>query len=265
MLESLDVWLFHLANSVSGRSFTLDALIALAGVDPVAKAGPVVAAFICAWWIPAAKDERQRRRRVLLVTLAALFVVAPAMKVFSASGYSPRPLVQTETTYGWTREGGIAASPAIYYRVPLTGDAAARHARLAEGTIEPNDLSSFPSDHAALFLALATGIFLAARGPGLLALGWTVLVALGTRVATGMHWPSDMIVGGAIGLAMLAATMALARLLPSSWLDAPLGWSERHPGWSAAILTLLLLEVANAMGLLKRLAELVLTYLGAGA
>lgn len=265
MLESLDIWLFQLANSVSGHSFTLDALIALAGVDPVAKAGPVVAAFIYAWWMPAAEDERQRRRRVLLVTLATLFLIAPAMKALSASGYSPRPLVQSETTYGWTREGDLAARPAIYYRVPLTGDAAARHEELAGGKIESNDLASFPSDHAALFLALATGIFLAARGPGLVALGWTVFVALGTRVATGMHWPSDMMAGGAIGLAMLAAAIALARMLPSRWLDAPLVWSERHPGGSAAILTLLLLEVANAMGLLKRLAELVLAYLGAGA
>lgn len=265
MLESIDVWLFTFANGVSGRSFTLDALIALAGVDPVAKAGPVIAAFFYAWWMPDAKDAQRRRRRVLLVTLATLFVIAPAMKALSASGYSPRPLVQAEATYGWSREGDVAARTVIAYRAPLTGDAAVRHARLAQGEVEPNDLASFPSDHAALFLALAAGIFLAARGPGLLALGWTICITLGSRVATGMHWPSDMVAGGAIGLAILATALALARLLPRRWFDALLGWSERHPSWTAAFFALVLLEVANAMGLLKRIAELALAYLGGGA
>lgn len=265
MLASLDVWLFQLANGVSGRSFTLDALIALAGVDPVAKAGPVVAAFFYAWWMPGGEDARMRRRRVLLVTIAALFIIAPAMKAFSISGYSPRPLVQAGPTYAWSQEGGLTPRSAIAYRAPLTGDAAARHARLAEGEVEANDLASFPSDHAALFFALAAGILLAARGPGFVALGWTFVVTLGTRVAAGMHWPSDMAAGGAIGLAMLAAALGLAQLLPKRWFNALFGWSERHPAWTAAVIALLLLEVANAMGLLKRLSELALAYLGVEA
>jgi membrane-associated phospholipid phosphatase len=59
--------------------------------------------------------------------------------------------------------------------------------------------SSFPSDHAVLFIALATGIFLASRRAGSVALGYAVAVICFPRLWLGFHFLSDLLVGAFIG------------------------------------------------------------------
>lgn len=246
---------FGALNALSGRSYTLDTLIALAAVDPVVKAGPIIACFAYAWWKSGEAGDRQRRRSILLVTLAAMFVIAPTMKIVSTESFSPRPLLRSETVYLYNGDQ-LGAQPRLAYRAPLTGDARGRYEELAAGNVDANDFASFPSDHAALFLALALGIFLASRMAGSIALAWATVVTLGTRIVTGMHAPVDIVVGGAIGMAMLMAILALVRALPVRVRDYPLMQIERFPGLSAALIVVALLEVANAMNTLKRLFEI---------
>jgi undecaprenyl-diphosphatase len=69
-----------------------------------------------------------------------------------------------------------------------------------DALINQNPLeSSFPSGHATFFMALAVYLILA----GDKKLGWFILVsavAIGlARVAAGIHWPSDVMVGWAVG------------------------------------------------------------------
>lgn len=255
---------FEVLNGLSGRSFTLDALLAMVIDNPVAKAGPIVACFAYAWWKAGDSAERHRRRRVLLVTLAALFVLAPVMKAVSTEGFAPRPLVRAEQTYAYDAEGELRALPRLAYNPPQTGDAATRFAALGDREIEENDLGSFPSDHAALFVALSLGILFAARVAGALALVWTLAFTLGARVVTGLHAPIDILVGGAIGAGFLLLALAAARLLPKRATEAVLGATDRWPGLTAAALVVALFEVANAMDTLKRLAELGASLLGLG-
>lgn len=67
---------------------------------------------------------------------------------------------------------------------------------------------SFPSDHAALLGALPVALFYWNKP---LARAWTVLAVLliAARVAVGFHYPSDMVVGAAIGAAYTAVAMLL--------------------------------------------------------
>ena len=64
--------------------------------------------------------------------------------------------------------------------------------------------SSFPSDHAILFMALAVAIFLASRRFGWLALTYTTLCIIGPRVYLGWHWPTDVLAGALLGAAFAA-------------------------------------------------------------
>lgn len=61
------------------------------------------------------------------------------------------------------------------------------------------DASSFPSDHAFLFFALATGIFLADRRVGSLAFGYVSAIVCFPRLWLGYHFLSDILAGALIG------------------------------------------------------------------
>ena len=65
--------------------------------------------------------------------------------------------------------------------------------------VHPAD-PSFPSGHAAFFFALAVVVYAINRRWGITYFVLTVLVVL-SRVASGVHWPTDILAGAAIGLA----------------------------------------------------------------
>jgi membrane-associated phospholipid phosphatase len=258
MLSGLDIALFEAANQMVGRSFTLDALMALAMEDPLVKGGPLAACFLFAWWARADEATQARRRGTLLVTLATLFAIAPLMKIVSTgTDMSPRPLVMAEQVVLY-QNGALEAAPLVAYTPPATGLAARLAADAREGRVAGNDLASFPSDHAALFVAFAAGIFLAMRGPGVVALGWTVFGILLPRVATGMHWPSDMAAGALAGLAILAGAHLVARGPARRFVEDAVALADCHRAWAQAALFLLLVEAASAMETLQRLVDLVL-------
>ncbi len=69
--------------------------------------------------------------------------------------------------------------------------------------------ASFPSDHATAAFAIATAVLLRDRRWGTFVLALAALLAAG-RVAIGVHYPSDVLAGAALGA---AASLAL-------WLPA---------------------------------------------
>lgn len=62
----------------------------------------------------------------------------------------------------------------------------------------------FPSDHATAAFAIATAIFLRKRGWGIFALVLAAILSAG-RVALGVHYPTDVIAGAALGAASALA------------------------------------------------------------
>jgi undecaprenyl-diphosphatase len=63
--------------------------------------------------------------------------------------------------------------------------------------------SSFPSDHAALFFALAVGLFPVSRRIGWVAVSWVTFLICFPRLYLGIHWPTDLLAGAAIGIAVV--------------------------------------------------------------
>ena len=62
--------------------------------------------------------------------------------------------------------------------------------------------SSFPSDHAMMWGAIATGIFLVYRTIGVLALLYTICFILLPRVYLGLHYPTYVIAGLLLGIVL---------------------------------------------------------------
>lgn len=90
----------------------------------------------------------------------------------------------------WFRERPFAAHPATLLLAAPSGD------------------PSFPSDHAAAAFAIAVSVALASRRLGAAFLAAAAAIAV-SRVAVGLHYPSDVLAGAAIGAgAAVAATLA---------------------------------------------------------
>lgn len=79
--------------------------------------------------------------------------------------------------------------------------------------------TSFPSGHSASAVAFATGVALESRAWGAAVAPLAVAVAV-SRVYTGAHFPSDVLVGGALGA---GAAFAVRGLVPTRAQPAPPG------------------------------------------
>jgi undecaprenyl-diphosphatase len=72
--------------------------------------------------------------------------------------------------------------------------------------------AGFPSDHATAAFAIATALLLHDRRLGAIVLAAAALLAAG-RVALGVHYPSDVLAGAALG-----AAVALALPRGAAWM-----------------------------------------------
>jgi membrane-associated phospholipid phosphatase len=132
--------------------------------------------------------DPRRRRRLLDLAAAALctILVVNIMKMFIGR---PRPKFDDAHTFLW---------PTGIYPLPRPdGTFFTAHAYDISKGIS-SDLWSMPSSHTAYAMVLS--IFLAALYPRLRWLAWAMVAFVGmAREVTGGHWPTDVIVGAAVG------------------------------------------------------------------
>lgn len=118
----------------------------------------------------------------------------------------------------------LAAGAALLLNVPLREFVgrpwpAAQHGRvevLDPGAGIGDSAFSFVSDHTTLAMALGVGLFVAHRGFGFIGIGLALLEGF-TRIYMGLHYPTDVIGGLALGTAvvLLLAPLAMAVLTPA--------------------------------------------------
>jgi len=113
----------------------------------------------------------------------------------------------------------LAAAIAVLVNVPIRGFVERPrpfkdHDGLQVLISGKNDFS-FVSDHATIAMALAVGLFIANRKYGLIGLGLAALEGF-CRVYMGVHYPTDVIGGFALGtaVALLLSPLATALLTP---------------------------------------------------
>jgi undecaprenyl-diphosphatase len=131
-------------------------------------------------------------------TLAVLFLVARG----AAHAAWRRASVAAVLSAGLALAVGKAISEVVDRARPFVADPHGVHLFAAHST-DPG----FPSDHATAAFAIAVAILLRKRSWGIVALVLALVLAVG-RVAMGVHYPTDVIAGAALGSAVALALWA---------------------------------------------------------
>ncbi len=104
-----------------------------------------------------------------------------------------------------------------------------------------NHWGSFPSDHAALFFALAAVVWRQSRWLGLLAV-MSALFGVLPRVYLGLHYLSDVTAGAALGVGLV---LMFGHFGPQTLAHRGVAWVERRPGLAYGMAFLMSFEVAT--------------------
>jgi membrane-associated phospholipid phosphatase len=252
--EMLDQRVYEAINALAGRSALFDGLVDLALESSLVKAGVIGACFVFAWHQGSDEAAASRRRSVLMVTLVAALAVVGITKTLSHTVFEPRPYILSGKLAYLEGDRLVEAAP-WHHRAALVGTAHNKAEGLSRGDLGEGDMGGFPSDHAGFYIAIALGIWLASRPAGLVALAWTLVVTLGSRVIAGHHSPSQIVAGAAIAVAVLLPLQWLAARFGRRLLDPIAGLSFRYPALTAAAVFLVAVEITGPLKGLTEIAQ----------
>jgi len=245
-LAELNDQLLLLINSIAGRSWLFDNIVAFFLDNDLAKAGVIGCCFLAAWYGGKSTNSTNARRKILITTLIAAVFVITTTKILSKTIFLPRPEIQSQKIY--RLEGDqLIEMKRMPVRTMLDETSQKDHRALMSGEVETNDLGSFPSDHAGFFIAISLGIWLASRRLGLLAIGWTFFVILAGKMISAQHTPLDIAAGAAVAVGELALIQYVLRKKFSGLLDRLTGLTLRYSALSSAIVFLIAFEVSSTM------------------
>ena len=214
-LSSLDLDILQALNQFSRASGTFDQLVLFLSRSQLLKGGVLVTLAWWVWFKPGASPARCREQMVSTL-LAGLAALAVARLLALTLPLRLRPLHQDGLAF--TLPQGVP---------PTTLDG----------------WSSFPSDHAVLFYALSMGLWLVSRRVGVFAFAYTTVFIALPRVYLGLHYPTDILAGAAVGIAIVLLGQAV--VLPTQGLKRLTAWSSSRPQYFYPALFLLTYQIAD--------------------
>ena len=211
-LAEIDGVLLLWINQPAGRSAVVDKLVFDITESPLLKGCVFLAAY---WWLWF-DQKGEHRREVVVAMVAAIATVVLSRLLPVGLPFHQRPLF----------------SPGRGFHIPLT--------------VHPetlNTFSSFPSDHAMLFFALAVPLWNRSRWLGAAAMIWAALVICLPRVYLGYHHPSDVVAGAVLGvLCMMVLSALVAR---TRFPERALQFANLHPAAFYPLAFVLSFELAT--------------------
>jgi undecaprenyl-diphosphatase len=198
-MNEFDAATIGLLNGLAHRWWLLDASAWLVAKQALFRTVPVIALL---WWVWFVRDDRNARAREIVVATLAACVLAEVLGVLASAlvPFRLRPIHE----------------PALHFTLPFM---------MSPRTLE--GWSSFPSDHAALFFTLCAGVFAVSRRLGLWACAYSLVVICLPRVYLGVHYPTDILAGAAIGI---FSAWLMTRESVLTVVTAPaMRWLRGHP------------------------------------
>jgi len=199
-LNFFDSGIISFVNSLVHRWFALDVIVALIATNTLFSGGVITAMIWWAWFRPHTTQSRDREFLSCGIFTASLSVVV-ARGLAELLPYRERPIHR----------------PELHLRMPYVFN---------ESTVV--HWSSFPSDHAAMFFALALSIYFVSRRAGIVAFFYVFLFVGAPRVYMGYHYPTDIVVGALIGVAV--AWLSRIEAFRRTATQPVMRFKERSPG-----------------------------------
>jgi membrane-associated phospholipid phosphatase len=223
-VNGFDLAILHGLNALVGRSANFDKGIEFLA-DTELKGAIFVSVYWWYWFRVTDTATITRTREHVLRTLCAGIVAIFAARVLALTlPFRLRPRFE----------------PALHLVLPDPG---------ATGLM---DWSSFPSDHAVMFSALAVGLCFISWRTGLLALLYTAFIICLPRICLGIHYPTDIIAGLALG-ALIGYCMNVAPVCKNLTRRA-LRWESTSPGSFYCALFLVIFEFSTMFNSLRAVA-----------
>ncbi|BDG03249.1 phosphatase PAP2 family protein [Anaeromyxobacter oryzae] len=226
-MPSIDHAVLAWLNGFAGRSHLLDAAVTELAQSNLAKGVPLAAVLLARWFGAAPEHDRVRRREIIVATFAAAGLAIVLGRLLAhAFPFRPRPVHDA----------------ALGFVPPYGG---------AERVL--SDWSAFPSDHAMLFGAMATGLAFLSRRVGLAAHAYAAAFILLPRIYLGWHYPSDVLAGAALGIALAAVIVAAP--IRTRVARLPLALLARRPGAFYAAAFVVVMQVSTLFGDVRRVLQ----------
>jgi undecaprenyl-diphosphatase len=199
-LNAFDLTVLHWINGYAGN-FALDHLVKQAEENPLFRGALFITAF-WALWFAAIGDRAARREKLLNVIFAVVASIVVARAISLVFPFRLRPMYADGA-------GFIPLPFPVHYNL--------------------EDWSSFPSDTGAYFFAIAVGFWGFSRTLSVAAMIYCISYIALPRIYLGLHWPSDLIAGCAVGA--LIALLIVNNALVTRWVSRPLiEFSTLRPG-----------------------------------
>lgn len=219
-----------------GRAPGFDAFMLTVSASNLLKGAALIAAASCFWIAPAGGATPGNR-----IGLAADRAILASAMLASCVG----------------EVIALALAKLMPFRLrPFLQEDLAMHVPQGLRDLAPRmmEQSSFPSDHAVLFFAMATGLLLVNRRAGWLAYAYVATVIALPRLYLGLHFASDILVGGMIGvIVVLVGVRLMADSAPMRWLAAQ---TFERPVLVNPVLMLITFQIATMLSDMRDFADL---------
>lgn len=233
---SIDESISHFMGLLLGRAPGFDAFMLTVSGSNLLKGAVLIAAASCFWIAPTAGSTPGNR-----IGLAADRAILASAMLASCVG----------------EVIALAIAKLAPCRLrPFLNEDLGMHVPQGLQALAPKMMqqSSFPSDHAVLFFAMATGLWLVNRRAGWLAFAYVSTVIALPRLYLGLHFASDLIVGAMIGVVVvLAGVRVMADSTLMRWLSAQ---TFERPVLVNPILMLITFQIATMLSDLRDFADL---------